>query len=65
VRKLHSRLQGHPAHTKLPGVEVSTGSLGQGLSAAVGEVTAAHAPVPVELVRDLVAAARRVLQRRG
>ena len=32
LRKLHSRLQGHPDSKKLPGVEVSTGSLGQGLS---------------------------------
>ena len=34
LRKLHSRLQGHPDSKKLPGVEVSTGSLGQGLSIA-------------------------------
>lgn len=36
LRKLHSRLQGHPDSKKLPGVEVSTGSLGQGLSVASG-----------------------------
>ncbi|RKZ32486.1 transketolase [bacterium] len=37
LRKLGSRLQGHPALDKgLPGIEVSTGSLGQGLSIAVG-----------------------------
>ena len=36
LRKLGSRLQGHPDSTKLPGVEVSTGSLGQGLSVAAG-----------------------------
>lgn len=36
LRKLHSRLQGHPDSKKLPGVEVSTGSLGQGLSIAAG-----------------------------
>jgi transketolase len=36
LRKLHSRLQGHPDSRKLPGVEVSTGSLGQGLSIAAG-----------------------------
>ena len=36
LRKLHSRLQGHPDCLKLPGVEVSTGSLGQGLSIACG-----------------------------
>lgn len=31
-----SRLQGHPDVTKLPGLDASTGSLGQGLSAGVG-----------------------------
>jgi len=37
LRKLGSRLQGHPGkHHGLPGLEMSTGSLGQGLSAAVG-----------------------------
>ena len=36
LRKLGSRLQGHPDMRKTPGVEMSTGSLGQGLSAAVG-----------------------------
>lgn len=35
-RKLDSPLQGHPDRTRLPGVEVSAGSLGQGLSVAVG-----------------------------
>lgn len=33
---LHSRLQAHPDMTKLPGIDMSTGSLGQGFSAAVG-----------------------------
>ncbi|MDR1082887.1 MAG: transketolase [Coriobacteriales bacterium] len=36
LRKFGSRLQGHPDSQKLPGVEVATGSLGQGLSIAVG-----------------------------
>lgn len=36
LRKLSSPFQGHPHRLKLPGVEVSTGSLGQGLSIAVG-----------------------------
>jgi transketolase len=36
LRKFGSRLQGHPDSKKLPGVEVSTGSLGQGLSIACG-----------------------------
>ena len=36
LRKLGSRLQGHPDSNVVPGVEVSTGSLGQGLSIAAG-----------------------------
>lgn len=36
-RKINSRLQGHPAtHEHLPGVRIAAGSLGQGLSVAVG-----------------------------
>lgn len=36
-RKLNTRLQGHPTtHEGLPGVRVATGSLGQGLSVALG-----------------------------
>ena len=36
LRKLYSPFQGHPHWLKLPAVEVSSGSLGQGLSVAVG-----------------------------
>jgi len=36
LRKLGSALQGHPDRTMLPGIEAATGSLGQGLSIAVG-----------------------------
>lgn len=36
LRKWHSPLQGHPDMKKLAGVEMSTGSLGQGLSVANG-----------------------------
>lgn len=36
LRKLGSILQGHPDMKKVPGVDMSTGSLGQGLSAGVG-----------------------------
>lgn len=36
LRRIHSRLQGHPASRYVAGVDVSTGSLGQGLSCAVG-----------------------------
>lgn len=35
-RTTHSKLQGHPNATKLRGLEVNTGSLGQGLSVGVG-----------------------------
>lgn len=36
LRELGSTLQGHPANALLPGIEASTGSLGQGLSVAQG-----------------------------
>lgn len=36
LRKLGSRLQGHPDLRRVPGVEASTGSLGQGLSVGLG-----------------------------
>lgn len=35
-RKFGARLQGHPCSNKLEGIEISTGSLGQGLSIACG-----------------------------
>ncbi len=40
-RKLNSRLQGHPTtHEGLPGVRIASGSLGQGLSVAIGAALA-------------------------
>jgi transketolase len=42
LRKLNSPFQGHPHWLKLPGVEISSGSLGQGLSVAVGMALAAR-----------------------
>lgn len=36
LRKINSKFQGHPNMNKVPGVEMSTGSLGQGFSASVG-----------------------------
>ena len=36
LRKSDSYLQGHPNMDKVPGIDMSTGSLGQGISAAVG-----------------------------
>ncbi|MGO0123233.1 transketolase [Desulfothermobacter acidiphilus] len=41
LRRLGSPLQGHPDMRKVPGVEMSTGSLGQGLSVGVGMALAA------------------------
>ena len=41
LRKMGSILQGHPVKGKVPGVEMSTGSLGQGLSMACGMALAA------------------------
>jgi transketolase len=40
--QVDSRLQGHPDMTRLPGLDMSTGSLGQGLSPGVGMAMAAH-----------------------
>ncbi|WPX08289.1 transketolase [Anaerocellum danielii] len=40
-RQIYSNLQGHPDMKKVPGVEMSTGSLGQGLSVANGMALAA------------------------
>lgn len=36
LRKLGSRLLGHPAYQKLPGIDMVSGSLGQGLSVGLG-----------------------------
>ena len=41
LRKLDSPLQGHPDMRRLPGIEASTGSLGQGLSIGIGCALAA------------------------
>jgi len=41
LRRIDSHLQGHPSIRSTPGVEMSTGSLGQGLSAACGMAIAA------------------------
>ena len=40
LRKLGSPLEGHPNMKRLPGIEASTGSLGQGLSIGVGHALA-------------------------
>lgn len=42
LRKIGSYLQGHPDMKHVPGVDMSTGSLGQGISAAVGMAMAAR-----------------------
>ena len=41
LRKMNSPFQGHPDMSKLPGLELSCGSLGQGLSVAAGDALAA------------------------
>ncbi len=41
LRKADSYLQGHPSMKSVPGVDMSTGSLGQGISTAVGMALAA------------------------
>jgi len=43
LRKHHSILQGHPDMKKTPGIDMTSGSLGQGLSAGVGMALAAKA----------------------
>ncbi|HEX7119668.1 MAG TPA: transketolase [Longimicrobiales bacterium] len=42
LRKIDSRLQGHPVLGATPGIEASTGSLGQGLSIGLGMALAAR-----------------------
>ncbi len=41
LRQLGSRLEGHPNYLRCPGVEASTGSLGQGISQGIGHALAA------------------------
>lgn len=53
-RKLNSRLQGHPAtHEKLPGVRIASGSLGQGMSVAIGAALAKKLNADTNLVFSL------------
>lgn len=42
LREIDSRLQGHPVYGTAPGIEASTGSLGQGLSIGLGLALAAR-----------------------
>jgi transketolase len=42
LRRIDSRLQGHPVYGTAPGIEASTGSLGQGLSIGLGMALAAR-----------------------
>ncbi len=44
LRKFGSRLQGHPERTRLPGLETTSGPLGEGLSQAVGMAYAFRIP---------------------
>ena len=50
LRKIGSYLQGHPNMNQTPGVDMSTGSLGQGISAACGMALGAkHGNMPVNV----------------
>ena len=50
LRKIGSYLQGHPNMNETPGVDMSTGSLGQGVSAACGMALGAkHAGKPINV----------------
>ena len=50
LRKIGSYLQGHPNMNSVPGVDMSTGSLGQGISAACGMALGAkHAGKPINV----------------
>ncbi len=42
LRKINSRIQGHPHRTALPGLETTSGPLGEGLSQAIGIALAAR-----------------------
>src|SRR3989339_1116641 len=42
LRKLNTRLQGHPHRTALPGVETTSGPLGSGISQSIGMALAAR-----------------------
>lgn len=54
-RKLDSRLQGHPTtHEHLPGVRIASGSLGQGMSVAVGAAVAKKMDADLSLVYALI-----------
>lgn len=53
-RKINSRLQGHPAtHEHLPGIRVASGSLGQGMSVAIGAALAKKLNNDTKLVYSL------------
>lgn len=54
LRKQGSILQGHPDMKRCPGIEISTGSLGQGISAAVGMAIAGQRDLKNYYVYTLV-----------
>ena len=51
LRKLNSRLQGHPRRKALPGIETSSGPLGEGLSQAIGMALADRLDSPANSLR--------------
>jgi len=51
LRKLGSRLQGHPERLRLPGLETTSGPLGSGLSQGAGMAYALRMDAPQDVVR--------------
>jgi len=51
LRSFGSRLQGHPERTRLPGLETTSGPLGEGLSQAAGMAYAFHMDEMLDVVR--------------
>jgi transketolase len=54
LRQIDSRLQGHPCAGKLPGIDLSTGPLGLGISAAAGRALAARLDNTAETIYILL-----------
>ena len=65
LRHVGSYLQGHPDMKHIPGVDMSTGSLGQGISAAVGMAIAGKLDNKSYKVFTILGSAQRCLVRQG
>lgn len=63
LRKINSRLQGHPHRGSLPGVETTSGPLGSGLSQAIGMALAARLDGSTSLTTSASASSAQVRKR--